>query len=215
LFFDGYNSSSPGIYQQQKNTPGEEVQVVSGNASNPHLSPNGNWLAFSRQDDIFIFDLQKETESLVDSLAGNQWFPSFSPDSRYIAYQSSSATDLQSTYEIIVRPVFGTAYVSFGNPLSARRPVWGPDSKYIYFQVLDDGIYRVSITTEPFFQVIGDPEKIVSTGGETYSQYFDISPDGNTLVFTGDPNDTESRIGAKKYSTIVWWQNWAQSLSDE
>jgi len=211
IYFDGYRSQSLGIYKQSIDVTGEEILVVEGHAYNPNLSADGNWLAYGDDNDIWLYELESGIKSVVDSSSGEQHFPEFSPDSRYLAFQ----TQATGVWEVAVRPILGTAYVPIGYPRSGR-PKWAPDGKSIYFSILGDGIYSVPVTTDPFFEVRGDAEKIVSvTGRFITSGWFDISPDGNTLAITGTLVNADTQVAEKTYSTIMWWRNWAQSLSKE
>ncbi len=180
LYFDGFGSSSPGIYRQAANVSGEEVRIIEGEAINPNLSPDGIWLAFSRDTDVFLHNLHSGNESVIDTTSGRQWHPDFSPDSRYIAFES----DVSGIWDVAIRPVSGTAYIPVSHP-RARRPQWAPDGKSLYFLVLGDGIYRVPVTTEPSFDIRGEAQKVVDVRGIRGTVWFDISPDGNTLAITG------------------------------
>jgi len=210
LFFDGRTSRSPGIYRQAIGDVGDEVLLVEGNAGNPNLSRNAKWLAFSRDSDLLLSDLQTGNEIVLDSSEGAQRFPDFSPDSRYIVFETTSS----GISEVVVRPVSGSSFHSITTP-DARKPVWGPDGKSLYYLVVSDGIYRVPVTTEPDFEVLGAAEKIVSIRGVISAQRFDVSPDGNTLAITANSVEPETGSNRNKYSTIMWWRNWAQSLSKD
>ena len=56
--------------------------------------------------------------------------------------------------------------------------------------------------------------KIVSELGRG-ATWFDISPDGITLAITAAAVDSDTRAELKTYTTLMWWQNWAQSLKKE
>jgi len=59
--------------------------------------------------------------------------------------------------------------------------------------------------------VKGAAEKLFSTGN---TLGFYISPDGATLFVIGN-SDGAFAPGTRKFSTIMWWRNWAQSLSKD
>ena len=210
LYFDGWSSSSPGIYRQAVDVSGEQVRVIEGRAESPNLSPDGNWLAFSRDTDIFLYNIQSGTETVADSSDGSQNHPDFSPDSRYLAFQ----TEASGGWDVAIRPVTGTAYIPIGYP-RARRPKWAPDGKSLYFLVIGDGIYRVPVTTEPSFDIRGEAQKVVDVRGHFANVWFDISPDGNTLVITATSIGVDRQGERKNYSTLMWWRNWAQSLEKD
>ncbi len=210
LYYDGWTSTSPGIYRQAADVLGEDILVLEGEGTSPNLSPDGDWLAFSRDSDVLIHNLHSGMESILDSLEGIKRHPDFSPDSRYVAFE----TDVSGIWDVAIRPITGTAYAPISYP-NARRPKWGPHGKYVYFLVISDGIYRLPVTTEPFFEVRGEAQKIISIHGLPDIQWFDVSPDGNTLAITASRIQTGSNSAQQNYSTLMWWRNWAQSLKDE
>ncbi len=208
LYYDGSSSKRPGIYRQAADVPGEDIPVLEGGEESPTLSPDGDWLAFSRNNDVFLHNLLSGTESVIDTTSGRQRHPDFSPDSRYVAFE----TDESGRWDIAIRPITGTAYFPISHP-QAQTPKWAPDGKSLYFLVPGDGIYRVSVTTEPSFDIRGEAQKVVSVDGDALNQWFDISPDGNTLAITGTSVGVDLQE-EKTYSTLMWWRNWAQSLED-
>ena len=117
-------------------------------------------------------------------------------------------------YKTEVRSVTGLLHQVLDYP-QAQHPMWAPDGKSLYFLVDGDGIYQVPVTTEPFFDVRGEPQRVVGTRSAGGSVWFDISPDGNTLVISASSIDADLLGEQKNYSTLVWWQNWAQSLSKD
>ena len=122
---------------------------------------------------------------------------------------------MTGTWGVVVKPITGTAYGPIGHP-QAVLPKWAPDGKSLYFMVWGDGIYRVPVTTEPIFRVLGEAERVVQVRGRgRINEWFDISPDGNTLAITATSIGAETPSEQKNYSTLVWWQNWAQTLKDE
>ncbi len=218
LYYDGRGSRSPGIYMQSLDTAGEEIPVLDGDVRFPALSPDGNWLAYSRMDstdlDLLLYDLHSGAESVIDSSAKAQTAASFSPDSRYVAFQSNTS----GAREVVVRPVSGTAYIPIGYR-QARHPKWAPDGNSLYFLVRNDGIYRLPVTTDPSFQVLGEAEKVANiaglgTGRNAFQDY-DISPNGKVLVIAAADVRGDTKDDQMTYSTIMWWRNWAQSLKDE
>jgi len=211
LFFDGTFSAIPGIFRQSVDTSVEETLLIEGIAANPNLSLDGKWLAFSRDSDIYLYDFESGIESVVDSSDSNQFHPDFSPDSRYISFE----TFMSGVWQIAVRPLDGSTY----SPLSltnSRRPKWASDGKSIYFHHFPlNAIYRVPVTTDPIFRVTGEAQKVVEVQSTRNITWFDVSPDGKYLVIAGSEVGNDISRSTRNYSTLMWWQNWAQSLSKE
>ncbi len=210
LYYDGFGSESPGIYRQSIGISSSEDHVVEGNASSPNLSRDGKWLSFLRDRDLFLYNLESETESVLDSAPGTQRYPDFSPDSKYIAFEVAEG----GSFRADVRSVDGTSSYTLGYP-QARLPKWAPDGNSMYFLVRGDGIYNVPVTTDPSFEVRGEAKKIVGLRSAVGTVFFDISPDGNTLAISATSIDANLQGEQKNYSTLMWWRNWAQSLSKE
>jgi hypothetical protein len=184
--------------------------LVEGDAASPNLSRDGKWLSFVRDSDLFLYNLESESESVLDSTLGVQRDPDFSPDSKYVAFGVSGP----GGGRIDVRSVDGTSKNTLNYP-QAQLPKWAPDGKSLYFLVQGDGIYKVPVTTDPSFEVLGVPQKVVGLQSSVGSVWFDISPDGNTLAMSGTSTDADLKGDGKNYSTLMWWRNWAQSLKDE
>lgn len=209
LYYDGWRSESPGIYRQSIGISSSEDHVVEGNAIHPNLSRDGKWLSFMRDGDLFLYNLESKIETVLDSTQGSQRYPDFSPDSKYVAFEV-----LGNDYRTDVRSVDGTSSYTLGYP-EARFPKWAPDGNSLYFFVQKDGIYNVPVTTDPSFEVRGEAKRIVGLRSAVGTVFFDISPDGNTLAISATSIDANLQGEQKNYSTLMWWRNWAQSLSRE
>ena len=96
-----------------------------------------------------------------------------------------------------------------------ETPKWARDGKSIFFTVVGDGVYRIPVTTEPTFTVTGEAQKIVASRVNSEQFFIDISPDDKTLAITAYSVEVDLRGGQKDYSTLMRWQNWAQSLSKD
>jgi len=211
LFFSAYLVGNRGINRISNDVAGEEQPVVTGDAFYPDVSPDGDFLAYSRSQGIYLFDLLEGTETVVDSsVVQQQGGPEFSPDGRYLAYQNAS----DGKSEIDIRTVSGSGYRQLGFA-GAAHPKWAPDGRSLFFSVAGDGIYRVPVTLAPAFNVLGEPEKIVDVRSRSRDITFDVGPEGKRLVISGTEVGIDLRSTQKQYSTIMWWQNWAQSLGKD
>ena len=73
-----------------------------------------------------------------------------------------------------------------------REPIWSPDGAWIYFLRDDQEIYRVAVTTEPVFSLLGTVESVFQT--QTHLHY-DIASDGSLLVAM--PESSSQQDGSK------------------
>ena len=107
----------------------------------PRLSPNGKWLAVERQSnaktDIWIYETSGETEMRRLTDGGNNRYPVWSRDGRYVAFQSDRNGDAA-----VFRQRFdGTGSVErLTSPDGARAHVpedWSPTEDVLAFSVVD------------------------------------------------------------------------------
>ena len=59
------------------------------------------------------------------------------------------------------------------------KPVWSPDGAWIYFLRQNREIFRVAVTTEPVFSLLGTEESVFGTNTHLH---YDIASDGSVLV---------------------------------
>jgi hypothetical protein len=79
----------------------------------------------------------------------------------------------------------------------------------MYFRAPGQGISRVAVNTDGGFRTVGEPESVVTA---PYTAEFDVSPDGRYLAVAG--TSVSLSAPSARVATIVWWQNWAQSLPE-
>ena len=106
--------------------------------------------------------------------------PTFSPDSRWIAYQSNEA----GREEIYVRPFPLPASGQGGkwqiSTTGGRSPHWSPNGREILYQS-EDQIMSVEYTVQGNTFVPGKPRVWLAKFGSTAP--FDMAPDGKHIVF--------------------------------
>ncbi len=160
------------------------------------ISPDGRRIAFARQDANTGWDIWTLPLDLMDPdrpkpgepepflrEPGNQDYPAFSPDGRWIAYSSSIGNDITEAY---VRPFpvdpSGRKWQVSTN--RGRFPVWSRDGKELLFLAKDDRVVGVSYKAEgPVFSA-GRPEVWSPSPISSTSMYwnFDLAPDGKRIV---------------------------------
>ena len=179
-------------------TPKADYDVPPFNLGNPEaisFSPDSKEIAFtantddatsaeatSTNGDIFTVpaDGSAPSKRITDN-PGDDWGPIYSKDGKWIAY----VAQLQPGYEadrwrLMLYDRASGKHTNLTENLdrSIGAFEWAPDSKTIYFSAEDQGegpIYAMSATAG------STPRKIISEG---FNPEFDLSADGNTLVFT-------------------------------
>ena len=162
----------------------------------PSLSPDGRYLAFLSEKDLFSIDLflaDAETGEIVRKLSSANSDPhiealryidssgTWSPDSRFFAYSVFANGDnelviVDSDNGVVTQRI---AFTEHGIGALAN-PAWSPDGRYIAFSASVGGI------SDLFLYDLETAE----TTRLTNDKYADFqpawSPDGRTLAFTSD-----------------------------
>jgi serine/threonine-protein kinase len=159
--------------------------------------------------DIYLLDLEtKEVEEYLKT-EFNEFNAVFSPDGRWIAYNSN---EIQDRLNVIVRPYPIRGDVKW--PISidgGRSPVWSPDGKHLYYSDYSDNLIEVSYETDPVFTVTGS-EELFRGGYRSVGPwaYWDFHPDDfRILKFKdlGEPN--------KFYFKTNWFEELKAKFKDE
>ena len=182
LLFRTDDHGPPDIAQIVVGSPGSErAFLVQPGVQQPEdISSDGRSLVFL-QDAATTADIWLMT--LDGKLQPKPWLrspfnersPRFSPDGRWIAYQS----DESGNPEVYVALTEGAAEKRRISPSGGRAPRWRRDGKELYYAAPDDSIVSVPITLGPNLQVgTGTPLFRVETG----IRNFDVSPDGSRFL---------------------------------
>ena len=145
------HSGSMEIYRKPADGSGEAESVVPDANSlwaGASWSPDGRHLAYTigaTTNDLMVFDVEQggQPEVFV-STSAVELFPTFSPDGRWIVYQS----DESGTMEVYVRPFPGPGgkwQISRGG---GGRAVWADDGTALYYVSKRKVINKVPITTQ-------------------------------------------------------------------
>jgi eukaryotic-like serine/threonine-protein kinase len=118
----------------------------------------------------------------------NETSPRFSPDGRWIAYESDESGDP----EICLALTEGGREKRRISPGGGRRPRWRRDGKELYYLAPGNSVMAVSVTLGPRLET-GAPVSIFRA--ETEIQNYDVIPDGSRfLVLTPSEKVRESPL---------------------
>jgi serine/threonine-protein kinase len=193
------------------------------------ITPDGTWVAGFDQlpratfSNVIFLPFAREgvrasvgrapdvSASPVEPLADTRFrgdMADFSPNGRYIAYQS----DESGRYEIYVRPFprvdNGRWQVSAAG---GTRPVWARSGRELFYLDAANALTAVPVATAGPTISIGRPAKLFDTqyAEPNPSRHYDVSADGQRFLMlkpgaTGDPNATPV--------SMVLVQHWFEEL---
>jgi serine/threonine protein kinase len=152
-------------------------------------SPDGNLLAYWQENpetglDIWVYSLEERAPEPFLRTQYNESAPEFSPDGRFIAYESNETGE---QLEVYVRPhpeVNPSIRISTNG---GRSPRWGADGRELFYLV-GGKLMVVEMETEPNLTP-GAPRELFEG---PYDRYYDPAPDGQSFVMIrkmdeGDP----------------------------
>jgi eukaryotic-like serine/threonine-protein kinase len=230
VIFESGSSGMPNVYTQAADGTGT-VDRLSTSATPQwptSIAPGGTWLAgFELRprtvSNIIFLPLTRAvvrpssnpapgvSQSPVEPLAETRFkgaMADFSPNGRYLAYQSEES----GRSEIYVRPFprvdNGRWQVSTAG---GTRPVWARSGRELFYLDASNALTAVPVgTSEPTIS-IGSPAKVFDTkyAEPNPSRHYDVSADGQRFLMlkasaTGDPNATPA--------SIVLVEHWFEEL---
>lgn len=193
LMEDRTSPDSIGTTVLSPGTSGGETNVA------PSLSPDGRYVAFISDRDLFTFSLQvadAETGEVIadlDRAGTTRHFNAlrfinsagtWSPDGRRLAFVSFAEGDNQITIWNVEGEEIERSLAVEG-VTAMKNPAWSPDGRQLAFSGTDGGIsdlYVLDLETESVRQLTND-------------RYADLqptwSPNGESIAFTTDRADTD------------------------
>ncbi len=161
------------------------------------FSPDGNQVAFAWEGDqheegvdIYVKQIGIEKPLQITRRFGNNFFPVFSPDGRYIAFLHGSHGELPG---IFVVPALGgppRRLHDFAPGADCNPGLnWSPDGKFLLFpdRLADEpcSVRRLNLEDLSVLQVSFPP---IPSTGDWDAQY---SPDGKSIAFIRNTKDVE------------------------
>jgi Tol biopolymer transport system component len=186
------------------------------------LSPNGDWLLFTRDmkqenviNSLWAVRLDTESSTLVDLKASNiVHFAAFSPNSMTVAYSTveprSAAPGWQANNDLYLIGISQSGFVTKARSLVDTNSggvygwwgtdyVWSPDGERIAYS-RPDGIGIIQIQEDIVVTPLQDVTPFQTGGDWAWVPGIDWSPDGKVLYFVdhlaaeGSPSPEESTV---------------------
>jgi serine/threonine protein kinase/Tol biopolymer transport system component len=212
ILFQSSNPAAPGLYWIRSDGSGEAQRLTNGKLQEiPYsFSPDGKRLAFqqtgnSGSQDIFTAPVEADPErgaqgvrlgqaELFLGTPFSEVFPAFSPDGRWLAYQSNES----GPYEVYVRPFPGPGgrwQISTGG---GRYPVWSGAAHELLFETLDGNVMAATYTAKGDSFAAAKPRVWSETRlkDSADSSNYDLASDGKRLaVFLAGDASSEQKPG--------------------
>ncbi|HZZ82882.1 MAG TPA: S41 family peptidase [Gemmataceae bacterium] len=147
-------------------------------ANNPALSPDGRWLAFDWNGDIWIAPSSGGAARPLTAHPGRDSQPKFSPDGKTIAFVS----DREGAPQVFTVPLDGGAprQLTFHSSGAALQE-YTPGGKSLLIKATRDHFWRRS---ERFFTISSTDRSAERLVFDDYGDTGALSPDGKKLLFT-------------------------------
>ena len=198
IVFQSFNPSASGLYWIRSDGSGEAQRLTEGkNLEVPYsFSPDGKRLAFQQIGNgnrLEILTASVEPDPARGALGVrlgkaelflgtpfSEGYPAFSPDGRWLAYESNES----GTNEIYVRPFPGPGgrwQISTGG---GRYPRWSRDGRELLFETPDQRVMVVGCDAKGDSFSAGKPRVWSETRFREIGAFpdFDLAPDGKRLA---------------------------------
>lgn len=202
------------LYRQPADgrTPAEVVIDLQRPVWEGAWSPVGDWIVFRLDDGVAHEDLWATRPSIDTATIGvstshpdTEVMPSFSPDGRFIAYQS----DESGRPEVVVRPfprvADGKWIASVGG---GTQPHWSRSGSELFYVNADRHIVAASVTTKPDFEITSRTTisnvAVASLGFA--NRVYDVSPDARRFIIIRSDSTRETQ------REIILFQHFVERL---
>jgi hypothetical protein len=196
---DRINGEGGTIYRKSSSGTGPEERVAEGELTD--WSPDGRFISFIQGSDLWAQPLTGDrTPILIAATKGNDRRGRFSPDGRWVAYES----DFSGRFEIYVQRFPPTAERIQVSANGGSSAYWRSDGEELFFSTPDRKIMAVEVTPGSTFHA-SPPHTVFEVPGFINNGRFAVMPDGQQFLV---PLQTES--AASEPITVIL--NWASGL---
>jgi Tol biopolymer transport system component len=181
-----------GLYQKAADGSGTEEQLVaSKNWIFPmSWSPDGRFLAYEERDpatgmDIEILPMEGDRKPYpLVRTRFREWFAEFSPDGKWIAYDS----DESGRGEIYVRPFPGPGGKWQISTEGGSRPEWSRDGRELFY-MNGGALFHVPVSAAGVFSA-GRPEKLFACDCYESGRYYEVAREPGQFFFIHSSQQT-------------------------
>jgi Tol biopolymer transport system component len=207
------NANGPGdVMMKRSSGTGSEESVYSSGAFTvaSDWSPDGKTILFHEQGgpgstnwDLWLYSLAEKKARIFLRTPYVEAGGKFSPDGRWIAYQSDESGKLQ----IYVLPASGNAGKWMISTDGGTRVRWSRDGKRIYYASPDSKLMAVDVNTRGDEFVAGTPQVLFPINLRSlFGEQYDVAADGKRFLIN-------TPIQQSEVAPITIVQNWTAALS--
>jgi Tol biopolymer transport system component len=175
--FNGVRTGPMEILQTSFDGSGGEERLIEGGASNTQARSwhsSAKWLAYDRAGDIYVLSMiDGRTSKPFLAIPFVEEFAAFSPDGRWVAYQSNES----GRFEIYVQPFPGPGGKSQVSADGDLRPKWSRNGRELFFRA---GGGMMAVPIEPGSTFTSGTARVLFEG--QYAPWYDVAPDGRFLM---------------------------------
>ena len=216
VYYSSRKNSNFSIYRKAADGSDEPFPIVSSKDDRflTDISPDGNWLLYSynvqdRGLDIGVFDIAAGTDTPFLSTQFTEDDAVFSPDGKWVAYQSNESGDIHIYVRAFPGP--GGKWQISSEPGGFAR--WSDDGKSLYYITNDFDIMRVGIDFDGEALRPGRPEMITPIDARFQSRAnWVLSNDGKRFGFIQGPENSNASTGLD-YVLVEVRLNWFDELN--
>jgi serine/threonine protein kinase len=211
IVFSSSRKGLLGLYQKASSGTGTDEALFSQETSvkiPSDWSQDGRFLVYHAIDtrsktgwDLWVFSVEEKKPFLFLSTPATDNMARFSPDRRWLAYQS----DESGRTEVYVQsfPARGGKWQISTN--GGAQPIWSRSGKELFYVAPDGKLLAVGVTAGASGFEAGTPQALFETRMKSALGWrYDVSTDGRFLINTV--------LGETRANPITLVQNWAAEL---
>ncbi len=175
--FNGVRTTrSMEIFQMSFDGSGSEERLIDAGALNTQARswhPSAKWLAYDLAGDIYVLPMDDRKPKPLLATPFVEAFPAFSPDGRWVAYQSNES----GRFEVYVQPFPGPGGKWQVSTVGGLRPRWSANGRELFFR---SGGRMMAAPIQPGLTFASGTAQVLFEG--QFAPPYDVNADGRFLM---------------------------------